>query len=542
VQYNIADLFESVVDAVPDRIGLVCGERRLTYAELDERANRLAHFLASQGVGPGDQIGLYLQNGTEYVEAMLAAFKLRAVPVNINFRYVAEELRYLCRDSRVKGLLFNRGAAARVAEAVAGLPDLAFFVVVEDGTGAEAELVNLHEFEAAARGFPTKRDFAPRSEDDLYVIYTGGTTGMPKGVMWRHEDAFHACLMAGNPMGPPPARPEEVAERAKAKGSIAMMTAAPLIHGAAQLGTLIAMMQGGKAVLAPRFEPHLIWETIAREKVLSLSLVGDAMARPLAEALAEDPSRYDTSSLFVIGSAGAIFSQGVKDQLKALLPNVTLLDNYGASEVGSQGLDAGGVVKEGGIRFKMIANSAILDDALRPIEPGSGHTGRVALRGHIPLGYWGDPEKTAKTFFTVDGVRWVIPGDLGRPEADGTVTVFGRGSICINSGGEKIFPEEVEGALKQHPDIFDAVVVGVPDARWGERVTALVQPRSGAAPPSLANLVAHCKTLIASYKVPRALHVVSEMKRSPAGKADYPWAKALAIESEKIEKSEEEGA
>jgi len=532
LNYNIADLFESIVDAVPERIALVCGERRLSYAELDERANRLAHFLASQGVGPGDQVGLYLQNGTEYMEAMLAAFKLRAVPVNINFRYVAEELRYLCRDARVKGLLFNRGAAPRVAEAVAEL-GLEFFLVVEDGTGIEVALPNVHEFESAVARQSAKRDFAARSNDDLYVIYTGGTTGMPKGVMWRHEDAFYACLMGGNPMGPPPDRPEEVAERAKAKGSIGMMTAAPLIHGAAQLGTLIAMMQGGKAVLAPKFDPHLIWETIAREKVISLSLVGDAMARPLAEALAEAPSRYDTSSLFVIGSAGAIFSQGVKDQLKALLPKVALLDNYGASEVGSQGLDAGGVAKEGGIRFRLIPNSAVLDDDFRPIEPGSGRTGRVALKGHIPLGYFNDPEKTAKTFFTVDGVRWVIPGDLARPEADGTVTVFGRGSICINSGGEKIFPEEVEGALKQHPAVFDAVVVGVPDPRWGERVAAVIQPRTGVTAPSLEELVAHCKSHLASYKAPRALHVVAEMKRSPAGKADYPWAKALALQREK---------
>jgi acyl-CoA synthetase (AMP-forming)/AMP-acid ligase II len=533
MNYNIADLFESIVDAVPERVGLVCGESRRTYAELDERANRTAHFLASRGVGPGDQIGLYLQNGAEYVEAMLAAFKLRAVPVNINFRYVAEELRYLCHDSKAKGLLFNRAAAPRVKDAVAGVPGLEFFLMVEDESGVETSLDRVTEYEAALASSSSKREFAPRSGDDLYVIYTGGTTGMPKGVMWRHEDAFYACLMGGNPMGPSPSRPEEVAERALAKPNLAMMTAAPLIHGAAQLGTLIAMMQGGKAVLAPRFDPHLIWRAIEQEKVLSLSLVGDAMARPLAEALAKDPSRYDTSSLFVIGSAGAIFSQGVKDQLKALLPKVTLLDNYGASEVGSQGLDAGGVLKDGGIRFKMIENSAVLDDDFRPIEAGSGRIGRVAKKGHIPLGYWGDPEKTAKTFFTVDGVRWVIPGDLARPEADGTVTVFGRGSICINSGGEKIYPEEVEGVLKQHPAIFDAIVVGVPNTRWGERVTALVQLRPGAPQPSLEDVVAHCKTLIASYKVPRALHVIDEIKRSPAGKADYPWAKALATQRDK---------
>lgn len=533
MHYNIADLFESVADAVADRTALVCGEQRRTFAELDARANRLAHVLAAQGVGAGDRIGLYLQNGAEYVEAMLAAFKLRAVPANVNFRYVADELRYLCRDAGVKGLLCDTPALRRVEEAVSGLPEFSFCVVVGDAAPGETALSKVLRYEAAVAGAPPARDFAERSDDDLYVIYTGGTTGMPKGVMWRHEDAFHACLMAANPMGPPPARPEEVAERAKARAPIAMMTAAPLIHGAAQLGTLIALLQGHEAVVAPRFDPHLVWGHIERERVMTLSLVGDAMARPLAEALAEDPSRYDTSSLLILSSAGAILSQGVKDQLKSLLPKLALLDNYGASEVGSQGMDAGGVTKEGGIRFRMSAQTVVLDDDLRRVEPGSGRVGRIALAGHIPLGYWNDPEKTAKTFVTADGVRYVIPGDLARPEADGTLTLFGRGSQCINSGGEKIYPEEVEGALKQHADVFDALVVGVPDPRWGERVTALVQPRPGAPAPALADLVAHCRTLIAGYKVPRALHVVAEMKRSPAGKADYPWAKALAIAREK---------
>ncbi len=533
MQYNIADLIESVCDAVPDRIAVVCGDRRLTYAELDERATRLAHALGAQGVTSGDRVGLYLQNCTEYVETMLAAFKLRAVPVNINFRYVAEELRYLCRDAGVKCVVFDAAAAGRVGEATRDLPGVTFSVVVGDGSAALAALPNPIAFEDAVARSSPERDFAERSNDDLYVIYTGGTTGMPKGVMWRHEDAFHACLMAGNPMGPPPARPEEVAERARAKNPIAMMTAAPLIHGAAQLGTLIALLQGHKAVIAPRFDAHLIWQTIEQERVMTLSVVGDAMARPLAEALAEDPSRYDTSSLFITSSAGAILSQAVKDQLKAFLPKLALLDNYGASEVGSQGMDAGGVTKEGGIRFRMSERTTVLDDDLRPIDPGSGRIGRIALSGHIPLGYWSDPEKTAKTFVTANGVRYVIPGDLARPEADGTLTLFGRGSQCINSGGEKIYPEEVEGALKQHPDVFDALVVGVPDLRWGERVTAIVQPRPGAVPPCLEDLAGHCRALIAGYKVPRALHLVDEMKRSPAGKADYPWAKALAVAREK---------
>jgi acyl-CoA synthetase (AMP-forming)/AMP-acid ligase II len=253
------------------------------------------------------------------------------------------------------------------------------------------------------------------------------------------------------------------------------------------------------------------------------------MARPLAAALAERDPAWDLSSLMVFSSAGAILSQAVKDELKAHLPQLVLLDAYGASETGSQGGDAGGVQATGGIRFRMNAHTAVLDDELRPIPPGSGRTGRVALSGRIPLGYYGDPEKTARTFVEKDGVRWVLPGDLGRPEGDGTVTLFGRGSICINTGGEKVFPEEVENALKAHPAVFDAVVVGVPDARWGERVAAIVQARPGSA-PSVEELAAHCRAHVAGYKAPREVHFVDQMVRSPSGKPDYPWAKQFAID------------
>jgi acyl-CoA synthetase (AMP-forming)/AMP-acid ligase II len=401
---------------------------------------------------------------------------------------------------------------------------------VGDGSGADVGASGSELFDDAVAAASPARDFAPRSPDDLYIVYTGGTTGMPKGVMWRHEDWFFAGMMGGNPMGPPPERPEQVAERAAEKQPQAVMSAAPLIHGAGQLGTWIAMLQGFKACLAPRFDPRLVWQTVQDERAVSLSIVGDAMARPLAEALDEPGATYDLGSLFVLSSAGAILSPPVKAQLRKHFPNLVIMDNFGSSETGSHGQDAGGAQPEGGIRFRMSANTVVLDDEGRELAPGSGQIGKVALRGRVPVGYWKDPEKSARTFVEYGGVRHVLIGDFARPEADGTVTVFGRGSQCINSGGEKIFPEEVEGALKSHPDVFDALVVGVPDERWGEKVAALVQLRPGRR-PAAEEVIAHCRKHLAGYKVPRLLHVVGQIARSPSGKADYPWAKRVAAEA-----------
>ncbi len=529
MEWNLADLFESVADAVPDRVALVCGEQRLRFAELEARANRCAHALAARGVGPGAHVGLYLHNGTEYVESMLACLKLRAVPVNVNFRYVEDELRYLLQDSGAVALVHQRGLGPRVASVADGLPALRARLSVEDGSGATSG--DATDYAAALAAASPEREFPPRSGDDLYVIYTGGTTGMPKGVMWRQEDLFFSGLFGANPGGPPAERPEQVAERAREKAPMAMMSAAPLIHGAAQLGSWIALLQGYVAVLAPRFDPREIWRTVEAERVRSLSIVGDAMARPLAEALEEPDFACDASSLLVLSSAGAILSPAVREQLKRRLPKLGLLDSFGASETGAQGMEAGARTPDGGMRFRMNENTVVLDDDLHPIEPGSGQVGRLALRGRVPLGYHRDAEKTARTFVSVDGVRHVLPGDLARPEADGTITVFGRGSQCINSGGEKIFPEEVEGVLKSHPDVFDAVVVGVPDARWGERVAALVQLRPGRQPEA-DDLAGHCRKHLAGYKVPRQVRFVEHMERSPSGKPDYPWAKTTAQREE----------
>ena len=525
MQFNLADLFESVADSVPERTALVCGEQRRTFAQLDRRANQCANALLARGVAAGEVVGLYLMNGAEYIEAMLGCFKLRAIPVNVNYRYVEDELQYLLDDADAVAVIHHRSFAPRLAAVRGRLPKLRTVLSVDDGSGVDLSASGSEDYDSALAGANTTRAFDERSPDDLFMLYTGGTTGMPKGVMWRQEDIFFSGMLGANPMGPLPETPEEVATRAAAGAANAGMTAAPLIHGAAQLGTFIALLQGWKACLAPRFEPHAIWQTVQDEKVLSLSIVGDAMARPLAEALAERD--YDLSGFFVMGSAGAVWTQAVKDQLKAKLPNLALLDNFGASETGAQGMDAGGVHAEGGIRFRMNANTVVLGDDDRVIEPGSGATGRLAMRGRVPLGYWKDPEKSARTFVTIDGVRHVLIGDLARPEADGTVTVFGRGSQCINSGGEKIFPEEVEGALKSHPDVFDAVVVGIPDARFGEAVAALIQLRPGRN-PAPEDVIAHSRKHVAGYKAPRFLHVVDEIVRSPSGKPDYPWAKKVA--------------
>ena len=530
MHYNLADLFEAIADRVAERTALVCGPQRRTYAELEERGNRLAHGLQQRGVGAGDHVALYLGNCVEYIEAMIACFKIRAVPINVNFRYVAEELRYLVDDSESVALLHHRELAPRVAAIRARCPHLRTVIVVEDDSpgGPTPERAESYD-EIVAAGSPA-RDFGPRSPDDLYVIYTGGTTGMPKGVMWRQEDFFFAGMMGGNPMGEPPARPEDVAERAVEKQPQAVASAAPLIHGAGQLGTWIAMLQGFKAVLVPRFDARAIWQVVQDERAISLSIVGDAMGRPLAEALDEPGVSYDLSSLFVLSSAGAILSPPVKAQLRAHFPNLVILDNFGSSETGSHGYDAGGAQPDGGIKFKMDANTVVIDDDGNELAPGSGEIGKVALRGRVPLGYWKDPEKSARTFVEYGGVRHVLIGDFARREADGTVTVFGRGSQCINSGGEKIFPEEVEGVLKSHPDVFDTLVVGVPDARWGEKVAAVVQLRPGRN-PTPEDVLTHCRKQLAGYKVPRLLHVVDQVVRSPSGKADYPWAKRVATEA-----------
>ncbi len=535
MEFNIADLIEAAADELPEREVLVVGEKRRTYAELDERANRLAHHLLSQGIRRNDHVGIYAHNCVEFVESMLAAYKIRAVPININFRYVDDELRYLFDNADLVAIVHQRRFAPRIAAVKDGMPKLRHFMVIEDGGDEDIAGLGSVDYEAALDAASPKRDFEPRSGDDIYILYTGGTTGMPKGVMWRQEDVIFA-LGGGidHVTGVPAKRPEDLTEKAKAGPGMTMFPIAPLMHGAAQWGTLGGLFAGNRVVLyGGSFDADEIWRIIQRERVNTIAVTGDAMARPLVEAL--EKGEYDISSLVAFSSTAAVFSPSVKAQLKRLRPNLVLTDATGSTETGFTGMtmvqdeDLKQKKKKPGLTFSAGADTTVLDEELRPVEPGSGVIGRLARSGNIPLGYYKDPEKTAEVFVEAHGKRWAIPGDFATIEADGRITMLGRGSVSINSGGEKIFPEEVESALKSHPAVFDTIVVGVPDERWGERVAAVVQARSGHT-PALEELITHCRSHIAGYKVPRELHLVPGIERSPSGKPDYPWAKATAIE------------
>ncbi len=522
MQFNLADLFEDVVDHVPDRQALYAEGRRLTFRELDERANRLAHHLMSAGIGAGDHVGCHMMNGTEYLETMIALFKIRAVPINVNFRYVTDELHYLYTDADLVAVVYDTEFADRVAAVAPRVPSIRHLVAVGPVDGVELPAGSVRYDEALAAESGDRSGFPQRSADDLFVIYTGGTTGMPKGVMWRQEDLFFAGMGGGYPAGEPLARPEDAGPRALANSPMVSFPAPPLMHGAAELGSFINFLGGGKVCLIRRYTGHGALALIEQERCNTMTIVGDAMAVPIVEALAE--RSYDLSSWLALASAGALLSQPLRDRINELVPHVYINDSYGSSETGYNGSAPPGSKASDGLRFTINARTRVFDADRKPVEPGSGTVGRVAQRGHIPLGYYGDPEKTAETFVTIDGERWVLLGDMATVDADGSMRFLGRGSVCINSGGEKIYPEEVEGALKSHPAILDAIVAGIPDERWGQRVAAVLQLQAGHPAPTQEEIQEHLATRIARYKVPRFLHVVDQMQRSPSGKPDYGWA------------------
>ncbi|BBZ41779.1 acyl-CoA synthetase [Mycobacterium conspicuum] len=523
---NIADLAEHAIDAVPDRVALICGDDQLTYAQLEEKANRLAHYLIDQGVKKDDKVGLYCRNRNEIVIAMLAVVKAGAIIVNVNFRYVEAELRYLFDNSDMVALVHERQYSDRVANVLPDTPNVKTVLVIEDGSDKDFQRYGGVEFyDAIAQGSP-ERDFGPRSADDIYLLYTGGTTGFPKGVMWRHEDIYRV-LFGGTDFATGEFVKDEydLAKAAAASEPMIRYPIPPMIHGATQSSTWMSLFGGHTTVLEPEFNADEVWRTIHKHKVNLLFFTGDAMARPLLDALQKD-NDYDLSSLFLLASTAALFSPSIKEKLLELLPNRVITDSIGSSETGFGGTSivAKDAPHSGGPRVTIDHRTVVLDDDGNEVKPGSGVRGFIAKKGNIPVGYYKDEKKTAETFRTINGVRYAIPGDYAQVEEDGTVTMLGRGSVSINSGGEKIYPEEVEAALKGHPDVFDALVVGVPDARYGQHVAAVVQPRPGTR-PALAELDSFVRSEIAGYKVPRSLWLVDEVKRSPAGKPDYRWAK-----------------
>lgn len=530
MEFNLADLFENAADHFGDREYLVCDGKRRSYREMEERANRLAHHLAAQGIGRNDHVGIYAHNCVEWVETLWAVFKLRAVWININYRYVENELRYLFDNADLKALVYQRQFAGRVAGVRDSMPLLRHTIVIDDESGEDtAALGSLPYEDAVAAGSP-QRDFEPRSPDDRYILYTGGTTGMPKGVVWRHVDVFMALGGGIDPMTNQRAeRPEQMVEKGKAATPLTFLPVAPLMHGASQWAVMGQSFVGNKIILVGKFDPREVWRLVEQEKVNSLMITGDAMGRPLIEALGAPDARWDTSSLFALSSSAAIFSPAVKDAFFRHFPGLVMIDAIGSSESGNNGMvvvQAGQTAMKGGPTVSRLGNTVVLDENGVPLEPGCGKIGKIARAGDIPLEYYKDPQKTAETFVTYNGVRYAMPGDLAMVEADGRITLLGRGSVSINSGGEKIFPEEVEAAVKSHPDVFDCTVVGVADERWGQRVAAVVEPRPGRR-PSLEDIQRHCRTLIAGYKIPRQLHLVEKVARSPSGKPDYRWARQV---------------
>jgi 3-oxocholest-4-en-26-oate---CoA ligase len=522
---NFADLFEHAADAFGDRTAVACGDRRVSYRELDERTSRLAHHLAGLGVGPGDHVGLYARNSIEALETLIASCKLRACAVNINYRYVESELRYMFADSDLTVLVYDRRLAPLVAAAGPAAPGLRGLVEIDDGSDADPGLPSTGYAAALAAASP-ERDFPARSNDDVYIIYTGGTTGYPKGVMWRHEDIWRTLgggidFITGEPL------PDEWAQSRKGveAGEFVKLCAAPLIHGNAQVAALAGLFAGETIVLLPAFDAGEIWRAVERHQVNVLVIIGDAMARPLVEAYLA--GGYDASSLVALSSSAALFSPAVKDACAKALPDVVITEAIGSTETGFAGISfvSAGDPHLGGPTVMAGPDVIVLDEAGGVAGPGQ--VGRLARGTHVPLGYHKDPVRTAAMFAEVDGKRYAIPGDMARVEDDGTLTLLGRGNTCVNTGGEKVYPEEVEGALKSHPDVFDALVIGVPDDLLGQRVAALVQLRPGA-PADLTAVQEHARGQIAGYKVPRSIWLVDAVRRTVSGKADYGWARQYA--------------
>jgi len=539
--FTLAELNEAIAELIPDREAIVTAERRVSWRELQLRTRRLGNLLAAAGLGcrkergelqpwesGQDHLALYLYNGNEYLEGMIGASRARVAPFNVNYRYVDEELLYLFRDSKARAILYHASFAPRLAAILPQLPPMALLLQVDDGSG-EPLLPGALDYEEALAGASDAPSDLEPSDDDLYIVYTGGTTGMPKGVLWRQHDIFYAAMGGRLPGSEPVASLEDLLSRVPYGAMMRILPAPPFMHGAGHWTAFINLHQGGTVIVPKqvrKLDPDDIWSTIERERAFSISIVGDAFARPLVDQLRA--KTYDLSSLRVVGSGGAILSPALKQALVELLPDIMVVDGFGSSETGAQGSSTMAAGSETPAAFHMDEHTVVLDAEFeRVLETGEESLGWLARTGHIPLGYLGDQAKTEKTYRVVQGRRFAVPGDRARLEPSGAIVVLGRDSVCINSGGEKIFAEEVETAIKTHPAVQDVLVVGTANERFGQQVTAVVELRPGRNATE-AELREAAALHLARYKLPRAVVFVDHVVRAPTGKADYRWAKQTA--------------
>jgi len=535
--WNFATIWEAIADAQPDRLALAQGERHRSWREWDDRSARLAAAFTDLGLGHDGKVASYLYNSIEYLEGVFATWKCGAAPVNVNYRYLENELRYLLENSDTDILLFHGVLGEHVAKVWRDVPTLKAIVQVDDGHPLVDGALRYEDLVAAHQPAPR----TVLSGDDLYILYTGGTTGMPKGVMWRNEDLYESLVpsVLGLFGVTAPSAPEDfgriVREVAAAGRTPVHLPASPLMHGTGFMSSLQALCSGGTVVTleSRSFDAHELWRAIEPQHVTQMAIVGDAFGKPMVRALEEaeeDNAPYDLASLGLIISSGVMWTAEIKQALMAR-GGFLCLDSLGSSEgVGfAQQISAPGVAATTA-KFSIGAHTKVLTEDGREVAPGSDERGLLALGGPIPLGYYKDPEKSADTFRTFGDQRYSIPGDWAKVAADGTIELLGRGSVSINSGGEKIFPEEVEEAVKKHPAVLDAIVVGVPDEKFGEAITALVSFRPGesATPDEIVTTV---KANLSAFKAPRHVIPVPEVTRGPNGKADYAWAKQLAAAS-----------
>ncbi len=531
--WNFADVWETVTDVLPDAEAQVQGDRRTTWAEFDRRADGLAQLLLDGGAHHQDKVAQYLYNCPEYLESVYGLFKAGLVPVNTNYRYTDDELAYLWDNADAIGVVFHGTFAPTIERIRPRVPTVRHWLWVDDGSGPCPEWATPYE-EAVATPNPGRVQ-GPwgRSGTDLFFIYTGGTTGMPKGVMWEQDTLARILFDAGKLVAPPPADLAELRARLEANGAgMTALPAAPLMHGTGCLVSLSALNGGGRIVLTEsrHLDAAELLDRIEQEKVNMLIIVGDVFARPILAELDRAPGTRDLSSLFAVASSGVMWSEPVKQGLLKHHPAMLLIDALGSSEAVGMGTNiSAGDNAAATARFSLGDSAVVITEDGRLVQPGSGELGRVGIKGLTPVGYYKDPEKSAATFPVIDGVRYSLPGDWATVEADGTITLLGRGSVCINTGGEKVFPEEVEEVLKHHPAVLDAVAVGIPDERWGETVNAVVELRDGATFDQ-DDVIDHVKGHLAHFKAPKRVFTIDTIGRGPNGKVDYKRMRAYATD------------